>query len=216
MPWRNWVCFFVKFIHQGAFIKQLGLKYDLSKKTVRARKNKLSFSQTLSSPLSPQLFLEQRRTLRCWQSMGTSTSPMWHRKYQRSSGRLQRYDTAYADLFTSLYFTSSKSSTFFSSPFLRCDLRPQTNYAFLHCVWAGVGRWRDNLRRAKDKLDQSRLLCPGCGHSIAILSISVVSARTQSPPPSAFSCTRRESTALVERVLESRNAPRLHDYLCSC
>ena len=34
MPWRNWVCFFVKFIHQGAFIKQLGLKYDLSKKTV--------------------------------------------------------------------------------------------------------------------------------------------------------------------------------------
>ena len=35
MSWRNWVCFFVKFIHQGAFIKQHGRKYDLSKKTVR-------------------------------------------------------------------------------------------------------------------------------------------------------------------------------------
>lgn len=35
MPWRTWVCFFVKFNHQGAFIKQHCQKYDLAKKTVR-------------------------------------------------------------------------------------------------------------------------------------------------------------------------------------
>ena len=179
--------------------------------------NKLSFSQTLSSPLSPQLFLEQPRTLRCLLAKHGYINES--RVAPQVSTLLWAIGAIRYSVRRSLYISSSHLLSLLlssPSPFLRCDLHPQTNYAFLHCVWAGVGRWRDNLRRAKDKLDQSRLLCPGCGHSIAILSISVVSARTQSPPPSAFSCTRGESTALVERVLESRNAPRLHDCLCSC
>ena len=63
MPWRNWVCFFVKFIHQGAFIKQHGLKYDLSKKTVLVLYDKTAKTRTIKIRILRMYMYEYVRTV---------------------------------------------------------------------------------------------------------------------------------------------------------